>query len=99
MPHRIVSLIRVFMTDGNQYFNRPEPRVVESAEIPGGCCKQPLRLRGERIDSKAVDQTQAEFVRRTRPPCLPVRGPGRAVSLPCATTDATISRRRAGRRR
>ena len=24
---------RVFMTDGNQYFNRPGPRVVESAEI------------------------------------------------------------------
>ena len=34
---------RVFMTDGNQYFNRPGPRVVESAEIladilhPGRC--------------------------------------------------------------
>ncbi len=24
---------RVFITDGNQYFNRPGPRVVESAEI------------------------------------------------------------------
>ena len=24
---------RVFLTDGNQYFNRPGPRVVESAEI------------------------------------------------------------------
>ena len=24
---------RVYMTDGNQYFNRPGPRVVESAEI------------------------------------------------------------------
>ena len=34
---------RVVMTDGNQYFNRPGPRVVESAEIlaeilnPEGC--------------------------------------------------------------
>lgn len=34
---------RVVMCDGNQYFNRPGPRVVESAEIlaeclhPGGC--------------------------------------------------------------
>lgn len=26
---------RVFLTDGNQYFNRPGPRVVESAEILG----------------------------------------------------------------
>ena len=24
---------RVFVTDGNQYFNRPGPRIVESAEI------------------------------------------------------------------
>ena len=24
---------RVFVTDGNQYFNRPGPRLVESAEI------------------------------------------------------------------
>ncbi|MDE0349460.1 MAG: cobalamin-binding protein, partial [Gammaproteobacteria bacterium] len=24
---------RVYLTDGNQYFNRPGPRVVESAEI------------------------------------------------------------------
>jgi iron complex transport system substrate-binding protein len=24
---------RVFITDGNQYFNRPGPRVVESLEI------------------------------------------------------------------
>ena len=24
---------RVFLTDGNQYFNRPGPRIVESAEI------------------------------------------------------------------
>jgi len=24
---------RVFLTDGNQYFNRPGPRVVESLEI------------------------------------------------------------------
>ncbi len=24
---------RVFLTDGNQYFNRPGPRLVESAEI------------------------------------------------------------------
>ncbi len=25
---------RVFLTDGNQYFNRPGPRLVESLEIP-----------------------------------------------------------------
>jgi iron complex transport system substrate-binding protein len=24
---------RVFLTDGNQYFNRPGPRLIESAEI------------------------------------------------------------------
>ena len=30
---RAVREGRVFLTDGNQYFNRPDPRVVESAEI------------------------------------------------------------------
>jgi iron complex transport system substrate-binding protein len=30
---RCVQAGRVFLTDGNQYFNRPGPRVVESAEI------------------------------------------------------------------
>ncbi|MGQ0636014.1 MAG: cobalamin-binding protein [Planctomycetaceae bacterium] len=30
---RAVTSGRVFLTDGNQYFNRPGPRVVESAEI------------------------------------------------------------------
>ncbi len=30
---RAVELGRVFVTDGNQFFNRPGPRVVESAEI------------------------------------------------------------------
>ncbi|MEX2286638.1 MAG: cobalamin-binding protein [Planctomycetaceae bacterium] len=30
---RAVQTGRVFVTDGNQYFNRPGPRVVESAEI------------------------------------------------------------------
>lgn len=30
---RAVRAGRVFLTDGNQYFNRPGPRVVESAEI------------------------------------------------------------------
>ncbi len=30
---RAVQMGRVFVTDGNQYFNRPGPRVVESAEI------------------------------------------------------------------
>ena len=28
---------RVYVTDGNQYFNRPGPRVVESAEILAEC--------------------------------------------------------------
>ena len=30
---RAVSQGRVVLTDGNQYFNRPGPRIVESAEI------------------------------------------------------------------
>ena len=30
---RAVQIGRVFVTDGNQYFNRPGPRVVESLEI------------------------------------------------------------------
>ena len=40
---RAVRAGRVYLTDGNQYFNRPGPRVVESAEIlaevfyPGEC--------------------------------------------------------------
>jgi iron complex transport system substrate-binding protein len=30
---RCVQQGRVYLTDGNQYFNRPGPRLVESAEI------------------------------------------------------------------
>jgi|TARA_B110000495_G_C22717429_1_gene421617 iron complex transport system substrate-binding protein len=30
---RAVQMDQVFLTDGNQYFNRPGPRLVESAEI------------------------------------------------------------------
>jgi len=37
MPWRAVRDGRVWLADGNAYFNRPGPRLVESAEILAGC--------------------------------------------------------------
>jgi iron complex transport system substrate-binding protein len=45
-PHwpklRAVKSRRVFLTDGNQYFNRPGPRIVESLEILAEICHPDL---------------------------------------------------------
>ena len=59
---------RVVMTDGNQYFNRPGPRVVESAEIleTGG-----LRLRSPRAWLELLNRRCKEAEREGRVACTP----------------------------
>ena len=46
---------KVFLADGNAYFNRPGPRLVESLEILAAC------IDGERVDLR---KKHAESVRR-----------------------------------
>ena len=56
---RAVREGRVFLADGNAYFNRPGPRLVESAEILAAC----LHPR----DCSDLVERHAEAVRRVTP--------------------------------
>ncbi len=57
MPWSAVETGRVFVADGNAYFNRPGPRLVESLEILAGCV-HPLEF--------------ADFVAKHAASCLPI---------------------------
>jgi hypothetical protein len=58
---------RIFVADGNQYFNRPGPRIVESLKILGKIFHPSCSLPGMKGEARCVTQLGRETYRAADP--------------------------------
>ncbi|WP_437286550.1 ABC transporter substrate-binding protein [Sorangium sp. So ce406] len=61
--YRAVAQGRVYIADGNAFFNRPGPRIVESLEILAGCVHPALSAAERRAHARSVVRLDAELRR------------------------------------
>ena len=61
--YRAVAQGRVYVADGNAFFNRPGPRIVESLEILAACAHPALFAAARRAHARSVVRLDAELRR------------------------------------
>jgi hypothetical protein len=61
---KAVQRERIFVADGNQYFNRPGPRIVESLEILAEIFHPEFFLLGMKLEAGYVTQQSQEPTNR-----------------------------------